>query len=344
MYGGDISKEIQLENFAELCHTAERYEVNDLFDFLMEHMKKNILNESNCLQVFDVFMRIGREDLARKHVRELIVKDARPVFASDFFTTISEQMLIDLLQIDTLNLSEIDLLKAVVRWVNGQLVRRRLESTNENRQAIFEPLKRYIDFSGIGHLELAKGDLLASLLPAHEYGPLLLHLINKENPAPFIWRTKGRAIRLLNASCGKDHLSDFKVNLQVNLQVNRSMRISFIKIVLKDDFRSEWKLSAFEDGKRLRADYQINEKHSGLRDGRRWFGFDTSLFLNTARAYELVFAFDVSNNWGYHLNSNGSSLPGSKSDYKLIESGNVFELRSKVPAKTLVTSIALHMV
>lgn len=78
-----------------------------MLDFLVKHTKKKILNENNCFKVWNEFARIQREDLARKHGREYIALSAEPVFSSDSFTSISQDRLIELLEIDFLHLPEI---------------------------------------------------------------------------------------------------------------------------------------------------------------------------------------------------------------------------------------------
>ena len=97
------------------------------------------------------------------------------------------------LKVNSLNVEEVDLLRACSKWIDAEIGRQMLEATSENKRKLFGPLKCLIDFSEMNITEVGKmGDELRNLLDDNEALPLFFHLCDKSVPLIFNCRTLKR--------------------------------------------------------------------------------------------------------------------------------------------------------
>ena len=164
---------------------ADKYLLNHYSRALFSFIIDKLTNENSCL-IYEQLVKIGdREESALAYVRDRIIESTKEVFESEHFTQISQEMLISLLSLEKLSIDEIDLFKAVSKWVDCEVRRRGLSVNRENRRLVFESIKGYILFSELTPEKIANCKEVVELLTKEELLSLLsllLRLVNKEEP------------------------------------------------------------------------------------------------------------------------------------------------------------------
>lgn len=137
------------------------------------------LNVNNCLILFDQLSKLELDELTNK-VKRFIVTNANRIFKSVHFTEIDEDLLIKLLNFESLIIDEREIIDACIRWVNCELVRRNCKSpTPAAKREVSRTIKKHIKFSDLSFHEFGKCTEIDSLLTNEEIGSLYMHLINK---------------------------------------------------------------------------------------------------------------------------------------------------------------------
>lgn len=144
---------------------------------------KEKLNETNCSIIYDQLTRIENDKSPIELARNQIQMSGKTAFESYYFTQISEQTVVDILNMDSLSVAEIELLKAVSNWVDAEVIRLNLFSDAEHKRKVFEPFKRLIKFSDMTAEQIGVGfGKIENLLTIEEISSLFLHLFDKSKP------------------------------------------------------------------------------------------------------------------------------------------------------------------
>ena len=161
---------------------TDKYLLNHYSEALFDFIRDKLNAENSCL-IYEQLVKIGdREKSTLAYVRNTIMKTSDEVFESDHFTQISQEMLISLLSLEKLSIDEIDLFRAVSKWIDCEVRRRGLSVNRENRRLVFEPIKGYILFSDLTPEQIAYHKETVELLTEGELLQILLHLLNKKYP------------------------------------------------------------------------------------------------------------------------------------------------------------------
>lgn len=122
--------------------------------------------------VYNQIIKIEKNEDILDHVRKMIISNSRAVFNNENFENINEDALNDILNMDSLNLGEIDILKGCSKWVNNQVKKRKLESTADNKREIFKSIRHLIDFLKIEEKDLKSFEEIDNLFSVQEIGQL----------------------------------------------------------------------------------------------------------------------------------------------------------------------------
>ena len=145
-------------------------------------------------------IKLEKSESALNVVRTLIEMNTETAFNTKYFTQISQDTLIDILQMKHLNIDEVDLLIACSKWVDAEVDHKLLEPTIENKQKVFAPLKCLINFTGLNLDKIRKDNLkLDNLLSYDEIGYLFLHLMDKTFPLSIDNQVKRKKLQLYSA-------------------------------------------------------------------------------------------------------------------------------------------------
>ena len=163
IYGFEI--DFKLFDLYESFVAADRYKLHGFSKALTDYIKAKLNAENSCL-IYDQLIKIGeREEILLADVRTIIIENSQKAFASEHFTQIDQETLISLLSPNKLNIAEIDLLKAVSRWVDCKVQRQGLPMNDMNRQLAFEPIKRYISFTAFTPDQITACEAIKHLFP-----------------------------------------------------------------------------------------------------------------------------------------------------------------------------------
>lgn len=154
IYCGRIN--LKVEDIYSTYLAADKYLVHKFPQALSKYIR-SITNYKNCFLIFDNLNRIkfvdSKLDILPYDYVERIVQSASNL-DTEYFSKINQNSLIEILKMNTLNVSEIKLLQACVDWVDSELKRTNLESNFENCSKTFNQIKPFICFSQIDILEL----------------------------------------------------------------------------------------------------------------------------------------------------------------------------------------------
>jgi hypothetical protein len=135
-------------------------------NFLVEN-----LNPENVLDVLDQVTRFDEEDLKR-HCWKVIQSNTSKVVASDNFNNISQGTLAKLLMHDNLNVPEVELFHAVLKWIDFQCSCKNLEPTSKNRRSVIGKAIYGLRFFSMSHKKFVKHVAKSGLLTSDELVPI----------------------------------------------------------------------------------------------------------------------------------------------------------------------------
>ena len=237
LYGFEISE--IADNLAHLSSTymvADRYLVEHLKEGLIEHID-SILDPSNCLMIYDQLLKLpeGVEETIKQQVERYVQSKAKSAFDNEYLPNISQKTLINLLSLEWLNLSEIEVLKGCASWIKAETLRNGWAPDSEDKKEICESFKNLILFEKLTIKDLDGLQDLRWFLTADEVSYLFLHLANKANyPLQIKPETPRRTLQKFSvlAECGRpaEHSKIYHKKTLVN--VNRKIFLSRIETTI----------------------------------------------------------------------------------------------------------------
>lgn len=263
--------------------------INDLYDYV-----RKSLNGSNCIIIYDQIIKLQRDFPPLVNVRKLIQLYGEAAFMSDYFTEISEKTLVDLLKMEVLRIKEIDILRSVSKWLDGQLQRSDLSATTANKQKLFEPIKSLINFGVLSLEDVNKNeDLLKSILTMEETISLLFHLMDKSKPFIIDYQSPRHICSIVEFS-GLVNLNISTSGFQTYLSPNRKLLIISIHTLLSSSV-SDLKLKILKNNQEL-----LVELENILIDDKWCFEFNRKLEVDPRNNYLFQFSF---NNFQFDSNN-----------------------------------------
>lgn len=163
---------------------GDKYLVDHMIDDMTKYVDKNVTKFDCCL-LYDQLMMIHDKELFQvDEIKKMIITDSVKFFKSDHFTKISQNTLINLLNLPKLNMREIDLLKYCSKWVNANSIESdsSFNSLKSNKQKLFEPIKSLIRFGDLKARDIGEFKELDVLFETNEICSLFLHLLNFAKP------------------------------------------------------------------------------------------------------------------------------------------------------------------
>ena len=126
------TKKIELIDFSEIDSTyiaANKYLAFGLIKDLLE----NSLKISNVCLAYDQLAKLEIGDSLIRDFKHRITAWFSEACASDSFTQIGQDTLVCILKFDVLNISELDLLKACMRWTDNEVAKRHSEADQASK-------------------------------------------------------------------------------------------------------------------------------------------------------------------------------------------------------------------
>ena len=181
-----------------VMYLAKKYIVPCLEEKSCFSILQNGLNPENVFTILDQVVQFDEEELQKK-CWEVICSQTHEAVTSDNFNNVSKQTVNNLLKQDTLNIKEVELFNAVLKWSEHECSRNGLEATDENNRAILDEAVYQIRFLSMTQEEFAQNVSSAGVLTSEEVVSIYDKFSGKEGPL-FKWKLPKRKLYLHRCS------------------------------------------------------------------------------------------------------------------------------------------------
>ena len=159
---------------------------------------KNSLNTQNVFTILEKGVQFDEEELQKK-CWEVVCSQTHKAVTSDNFNNVSKQTVDHLLKQETLDVKEVELFKAVLKWSDHECKRKGLEATGENKRAILDEAVYQIRFLSMTQEEFAQNVSSSGVLTSEEVVSIYDEFNDKEVPS-FKWKLSKRKLYLHRCS------------------------------------------------------------------------------------------------------------------------------------------------
>jgi hypothetical protein len=158
----------------------------------LEQFLRFLYTEDCTLSADNVF---AIQYLAKKYIvpsLKVIQSNTNKVVASDNFNNISQATLTKLLMRDNLNIQEVELFHAVLKWIDSQCSCKNLEPTSKNRRSVIGKAIYGLRFFSMSHKEFVEHVAKSGLLTSDELVPIYeKFLVGVDSPG-LKWKLQNR--------------------------------------------------------------------------------------------------------------------------------------------------------
>ena len=158
--------DLSADNVVAVMYLSKKYIVPSLTEKCVEIMK-NFLNVENVLIILEHAIHFD-EDKLKKKCWDLVESRATEVVATEVFNNINQKTLACILGRECLNIPEVGLFQAVLKWCDVQCSKKQLEVSGANRRAMLQDAIYDIAFLSMSHEDFAKHVHLSGLLSDEE--------------------------------------------------------------------------------------------------------------------------------------------------------------------------------
>lgn len=286
--------EIDVKDIAASFLAADKYLVYKFREELSKYLKE-MAHPLFCFGIYDQLNKIKYIDdvsecLPFEYFDYIIQTSTLGYFGSASYLQMNQDSLIKILKNDTMNVSEIDLLKACVNWVDAEVKRKNLEPTTENTRKIFEPLKQFICFSQINDSDLKKFKKIQQYLDPQDCVDFFLNSSDLSSSSRLDFERKRERLersrigfKLSKANCSYN-------KVEFTLKVSQPFSVSCFYSYC--DFLDESN-KLYEDDKEI--DFVFCTGHDGDTDGVEDYGIYPSTFLILKPNFTYKFKFKFRN-------------------------------------------------
>ena len=247
MYGYDLieeyeSEEIKLGDLWATYMAADKYLVEELKEGLIVSSVSRLNRFTACI-LFDQFLKMPFEKIGSfvfkekeailNEFKKTIQAHSKAAFESESFLAIEADTLIQILRFEFLNLPELDVLKACLRWMNAEIVRLGLVPVAENKRKVFSSIKSFVRFTDLRDKELSDLSELKEVLSPDEYASLFLRLTGKCDQIAIKYKNERKVGRKVYEVKNNEFFSGgIIVNTTGKLRANKKVCITFIETSL----------------------------------------------------------------------------------------------------------------
>ena len=213
--------------------SANKYLVSSLIEDLTDHITENCSKIPNVCVIYDQLLKLAISDSLTNDVKRRIATNFSAACASDSFKQIDEETLVSILKFNMLNIWELELLKACMRWTDSEVARRGLDANQANKRRIFEPIKHLIRFSDLSSDDLSSLSEIKSFLTMEEIGHIFFHAHFQSEPVQIVCTSprapyKARTAKGVRSGRSPDVYNDV-IELSFFISVDRTVKLHSIK-------------------------------------------------------------------------------------------------------------------
>ena len=288
-YTGKLD-EIDLAEIYPTYMAGNKYLASDLIQDLTDYITKSCENVSNFCVIYDQLKKLGIEDSLASDLKSKMMDRFSEACASPSFEKISRDTLVSILKFDYLNISEIELLKACLRWVDCEASRQHPGADPASKKTAFEPIKHLIRFGDLSLEGFASIVGIPNYFTMEEYASIFLHYSQSRNPVQIDYRSSRKPLYVAQIQHSMSSSVNFGNELDLSISANSAVRISSIQTLYAYEFGSISSLEVLSDGKPT-LNAEITKVQESLALKSFVFHFP-SLVLDKDRIYTLRFKFD----------------------------------------------------
>ena len=268
---------LSTDNAVFVLYLAKKYIVPSLAQKCIEFLEANLRVE-NAVTVVQQAIQFDEKKLERK-CWNLIDVETRGAIASDAFTDISQATLAELVKRESLNVKEVDLFKAVLKWGEAECSRKEIDANPKNKRVVIGNAIYQIRFASMTPQEFAQNASQSGILTPEEM-VLFYDNIGGVERASEEWNMSERRVREehLLRCCRIDSYEDHSPWLSLEVHTwEEGVGVSFSKPVKIHGVRLLGNEGKEYDVK-LEVWSQITENKFCSQQNRRMsYGFDVML-------------------------------------------------------------------
>ncbi|XP_028396289.1 BTB/POZ domain-containing protein 6-B-like [Dendronephthya gigantea] len=180
------------DNVVAVLYLAKKYIVPSLSKKCVDFLGEN-LNAENVLSVLEQAVRFDEKEFEAQ-CWKVVQSNADKVVTSDSFNNISQMTLAKLLKQDVLDVPEINLFQAVLKWIDFQCSLKKLKPTGENRRNIIGEAIYYFRFFSMTNAEFAVNVSKTGILSPEELVPIYEKFLGIDSPE-LKWKLPNRTTK-----------------------------------------------------------------------------------------------------------------------------------------------------
>ena len=164
LYTNDCN--LTADNAVFVLYLAKKYIVPSLAEKCTEFFEANLATE-NVFVVLQQALQFDEEKLEKKCWDMIDLKTSEAI-VSDAFTSISQSTLAKFLRRESLNVKEVDIFKAVVKWSEAECLRKGIEANVKNKRAAMGNTMYQVRFGSMTFEEFAQNVSSSGMLTPEE--------------------------------------------------------------------------------------------------------------------------------------------------------------------------------
>ena len=169
------------DNAVRVVYLAKKYIILTLAEKCVKVLQDSMKPE-NVITVLEQAIHFDEKELEKK-CWEMIDNKTSEAVTSDTFSDISQKTLINLLKRESLNIEEVQLFQAVLKWSESECSEKGMEVTGKNKRAVLGDAIYQIRFLSMSEKEFVEFVSLTDLLTGEEILPIIDKFNGFDNPS-----------------------------------------------------------------------------------------------------------------------------------------------------------------
>jgi hypothetical protein len=158
------------DNVISVMYLSKKYIVSSLTEKCVNNLASSIKAE-NVMSILEQATHFDESKLEMS-CWQFIKSNTKQAVASTDFNNVSQKTLASLLRLNELNIVEVELFRAVLKWSNFQCSKRDIEATRENRRSVIGDAIYDLRFLAMNEKEFSLNVAASGLLTAEEIVPI----------------------------------------------------------------------------------------------------------------------------------------------------------------------------
>ena len=262
------------DNAVFVLYLAKKYIVPSLAEKCVEFLETHLATE-NVFVVLEQALQFDEEKLEKK-CWDMIDMETSEAVVSGAFTEISQSTLIEFLRGESLNVKEVDLFKAVVKWSEAECLRKEKETNATNKRAALGNAIYQIRFASMTLEEFAQNVSASGLLTPEEMNLFYEKFSGLERTSE-MWNMTKRGKKDILLRCRRfsnyrrfgNYVGIFTWSNELYLSFSRAVKLHGVRLLAEIGVEYKVRLEVLSQS--------VRKKLHAQRDSRGIDGFDVML-------------------------------------------------------------------